>query len=297
MIRNTYTEFIEDKLNALIGNERFMNEPFEFYIHENEGEFWAHTKRTQRTLGKKVINAVLLDEKQTPIALKDLDAWEMRKTLEIAVPVDMTETDSSNGAYTNGIGYAMGVLNELSRSLVGETGTIAIDNVNYTYVLNCSTPNVGSIGDYGKAGRVIPVTIDLVWRIYNGILSNNVHIEIQDANGNYERAVLVDGSLVRTRTGDTSAYNGEQEMKTSILQQGLAIKIAVPYRATGIGKMFMADLLTGDVEKTYRVKYWDNVVATSDAPIAWTMVATEINVPLQPASFMGITVTLQIAKE
>lgn len=297
-MRNAYTELINQKLNFSITDEKFMGGDFEFYVHENEGEFKASTARTQRKLGKKIINAILLDEKEIPIAVKDLDAWLVRKTLEIAVPVDMTETEIENATsiYTNGIGYAMSVINRFVKDLVGETETIKIENTNYAYVLNASSPVVGSIGDYGKVGRVIPVTVDLYWRVFQGILTNNVHIEIQKDDGTYERAIVVDGSLVRTRTGDTNAYNGDQEMKTDILQQGLSIKIAVPYVKDKLGAMFMKDLLEGVIERKYSVRYWDTVVATNTNPITWTMVATEINVPLTPSSFMGITVTLQIAK-
>lgn len=296
-MKNAYTQFIENALNSRITDEKYMGEDFVFYVHENEGEFWAHTKKTQRTLGKAVINAVLLDESEVPIALKDLNAWETRKTLEIAVPVDITESDVENGVYTDGIGYAMSVINKVTRDLVGVTDTMTINGVEYAYVLNCSSAYVGTIGDYGKAGRIIPVSVEFVWRIFDGILANNVNIFIS-AHGadEYSKAVLVDGAVVRTRTGDTNAYNGDSEMKTSILQQGLTLKITLPYKASGVSKTLMSDLLKGELGTTYDVRYFDNVVATENEPIEWQMVATEINAPLTPSNYIGISVILQIAK-
>lgn len=296
MNKNAYTKFVEDRLNSLITDEQFMGEDITFYVHENEGEFWAKTKRTQRTLGKRVINAMLIDESEVPIAMKDLDAWETRKTLEVAVPVDITASDEENGVWTGGIEYAMSVINKFTRSIVGETSTITINGNTFNYVLNCGSAYVGTIGDYGKAGRVIPVSVSLVWRIFDGVLANEVHIELSTNGTDFESAVLVDGSVVRTRTGDTNAYNDDQEMKTSILQQGLTLKVTIPYKHAGVSTTLVNDMLRGTLDRTYYVKFFDNVVATEEEPILWEMVATEINAPLTPANFIGIGVTLQIAK-
>lgn len=299
-MKNAYTELIESTLNSLIEDERFMGEEFVFYIHENEGEYLAHTKRTQKSLGKKVINGILLDQSEVPIALKDLNAWSIRKTLEVSIPVDLTASDVENGVYTNGIQYALDVITKMTRQLVGETLTIELDGVDYACVVNCSSPFVGTIADYTKVGRSIPVSVDLVWRVFDGILANNVNIEIGvEKDGEYEfaKAIIVDGAIVRTRTGDTNAYDGDEEMKTTILQQGLTLKVTLPYKANGVAKAMMKDLLVGKLDTKYQVRYFDNVVATAEDAIEWDMVATELSISLAPNNFMGLGATLQIAKE
>jgi len=293
---SNFNEIIQNGLNAQINGEQYMGCDITFYVHRNEGEFKAKTGKTQRSKGKFIVNGILLDESSTPIALQGLNAFELRQTLEIAVPVDMTAADVENGIYTGGIEYARAVVDAWTRTNTGSIGTITLGEIEYGYVLGIRKPYVGDEAFYAGIGKCIPISVELVWQLFDGVIGNElvVKISLHDAE-DYTTALLIDGAAVRMRTGDTSQYAEEQDLLTSITQQSLTVKVIIPYKRTGVAVKLVQDLWNGDIDTLYDIQYYDGVAFLESAPYKKVFTAKEINEPLTAGSALSITVTFERA--
>lgn len=305
----TYQEFIQTKLNAIAeaSDAKYMNGAITFYVHANEGEFRAKTAKTQRTTSKEIINCMLLDESTMPIAVKGLQAYEKKQTLEVAVPVDLTSRDYDTGIYTGGVKYVQEILDVFSRSLIGETGTVTVDGQECPFVMAVSQPYTGTEATYPKIGKCVPFSIEIVWQIFtDGVFGNNVHISLAlPGSDEFIETIKLDGKVLRTRSGDTSQYatndqtnqNSNQELKTSILQQALILTVQVPYKNTAVPIQLVRDMWKGNLKRVYRVRQYDGVAFTEDAPFEAEMVANEIQMPMTAGTPLTITVTLTISAE
>lgn len=292
----SYKDIIQTALNAQLNGEMYMGRPISFYVHTNQGDYEAALKSTQRKKGDWLINAVLLDDGTTPIALQGLNAFERRQTLEIAVPVDLTATDYTTGIFTDGIQYAMGAIEGFTRALNGSLDEMTIDGVAYSYVLGISKPYVGTEEWNAGIGKCIAVSVDLTWQMFDGVIGNEIVVKLSVHNENdYTTALLIDGAAVRMRTGDTNQYEDDKDMRTSITQQSLTVKVIIPYKRTGVAKRLVQDLWNGAVDTTYDLIYYDGVAFDEDHPYTGVFTTKEINEPLSAGSALSITVTFELA--
>ena len=311
----TYQEKIQQMLNnalAELGGAKYMGDDIVFYVHKNEGEYRAKTQGTQREKGKFIINCILIDQASTPIALQDLNAFEKRQSLDIVVPVDLTCTDLENGIYTGGVDYAIAVIEQFTQDAIGTTSTITVGDEEYSFVLTVGKHFTGQEGYFSGIGKAVPVSVDIVWQVFDGVLGNNIEVFVS-AHGadEYTKALVVDGQAVRSKTGETAQYSEDvvqvdgagvyNEMKTTITQQGLTLKLQIPFKRTGVAKELAADLWKSNLEKIYDVRIYDSVnyIHTdddTDNPLQLPMLADEITCPMTAGAFLSLTVRFVVAK-
>lgn len=308
-----YNEKIQEMLNnalETVGGATYMGEDITFYVHNGVGEFRAKTARTQRKKGKFIINCILNYGASTPIAVAGLNAFEMRQTLDIIVPTDLTCKDAESDIYTGGINYALAVVEQFTRDAIGDTGTLDFgEDEEYGYVLSVGKPFEGQEGTFAGIGRAIPLSIDLSWQIFNGVLGNNLELYVAShGSQNYTKAVVIDGTATRTKTGETNQYSQTdveptvyEEMKTTITQQGLKLQLQIPFTKSGVGAKLVGDLWKSDLNKIYDLKLYDSVnyIHTDDEtdnPLKLEMLTEEINLPMTAGAFLAVTVKFVIAK-
>ena len=281
-------EKLTERLNAFAGTVGGRN--YQFYIHSNEGEFENAIKGTQKKLPTILINGVLLEQSSTPIPLKGLDSVLLMQSLQVIIPCDENKV-------TGRADYALQAINAFVADVAGNAGIITDEGGNsYAYVLSVSTPFVGTENYFGQIGKAVPATLQVSWQlIKDGVLANNVTMKMK-AKGSAENptvVVLMDGAIVRTRTGDSSNVDGSEEMKTEVTQQGLTIKVIMPYKRGDVSEMLFKDMLTGALQRVYELSYADGAQGVS---ASWDVVAREITAPLTSGKGITISATFEIAR-
>ena len=281
---------LTERLNAFAGTVGGRN--YQFYIHSNEGEFENAIKGTQKKLPTILINGVLLEQSSTPIPLKGLDSVLLMQSLQVIIPCDEDKV-------TGRADYALQAINAFVADVTGNAGIITDESGNsYAYVLSVSTPFVGTENYFGQIGKAVPATLQVSWQlIKDGVLANNVNILIR-ANGAENPVtpvVLMDGAFVRTRTGDASNVDNAEEMKTQITQQGLTLKVVMPYKRGDASEMLYKDMLSGKLDRKYLVIYSD-AVGKQGLSQNWVMVAREITASLTSGKGITVTATFEIAR-
>ena len=191
-------EKLTERLNAFAGTVGGRN--YQFYVHSNEGEFENAIKGTQKKLPTILINGVLLEQSSTPIPLKGLDSVLLMQSLQVIIPCDENKV-------TGRADYALQAINAFVADVAGNAGIITDEGGNsYAYILSVSTPFVGTENYFGQIGKAVPATLQVSWQlIKDGVLANNVTMKMK-AKGSAANAtvvVLMDGAIVRTRTGDS----------------------------------------------------------------------------------------------
>lgn len=266
MITTEYlAKFLETQLNAFPVEKNGMD--YSFMIHSNEGEYEASVGGSQKELPTNLINGVLVEQSSTPVPLAGLNSVLLMQTLEVLIPVNMAARRLL-GKRSGGIDYAMKALNAFVQSCAGLTGTMPDDEgKSFSYALSVSTPMVGSEDYYGEVGKAVPVTLQVSWQfIENGVLANDVSITLDGTP-----VVLMDGAIVRTRTGDVSNVDGSEEMQTAITQQGLTFTLIMPYKKGDVSAKLVKDMLKGPLPETYLLQYNDGINNFS-----WQVVARSI---------------------
>lgn len=270
---------------------------YSFFIHSNEGEYSGEVDGSQKQLPTNVINGVLIEQSSTPVPLAGLNSILLMQSLEVLIPVNMAARRLL-GKRSGGIDYAMKVLNAFVQSCAGLTGTEQDDEgKSFSYALSVSTPMVGTEDYYGEVGKAVPVTMQVSWQfIENGVLANDVAITLDGTP-----VVLMDGAIVRTRTGDVSNVDGSEEMQTAITQQGLTFKVIMPLKRGDVSSALKHDMLTGNLKKTYTLAYDDrpivNGVPTNNGDaITVKVCAQEITQTMTAGKGITLSATLTIAR-
>lgn len=285
-------EKLTERLNAFAGTVGGRN--YQFYIHSNEGEFENAIKGTQKKLPTILINGVLLEQSSTPIPLKGLDSVLLMQSLQVIIPCDENEV-------TGRADYALQAINAFVADVAGNAGIITDESNNsYAYILSVSTPFVGTENYFGQIGKAVPATLQVSWQlIKDGVLANNVTMKMKakGSAANPTVVVLMDGAIVRTRTGDSSNVDGSEEMKTEVTQQGLTIKVIMPYKRGDVSEMLFKDMLTGALQRVYELSYADGDGDTAQGVSAsWDVVAREITASLTSGKGITVSATLEIAR-
>lgn len=260
--------------------------PFIFQIYANIGEYQAAQEDpTRKKLPTPIVNGVLIAFPAQIVPLQGVKSFAMQQLLTIYAPVKPS-------AEVNGVGIeeVMTVVNAFAESGAGLAGTMTDGENSYAYVFAPQLPSVGSEGwDLGFAA--IPVSISLAWQfIEGGVVGNNVKITVGG-----QEAVLLEGGFSRTRIADTNPREGSEEMTTVIGQQGLTLRVLVPYISGGVGQQLVTDALKGALDKTYAVTYTDGVAFTDSAPFAADMVTTGISFSFNPGTTCSVEATFVLA--
>lgn len=279
---------IQNRLNNFAG--KLNGRDYKFIIRTNVGDYEHSTGGTQKKLATLLINGLLIEQTSTPIPLKGLDSVLLMQTLNILIPCDMT------GDKQNRIEYAMNAINAFVSDVAGNAGNLSDSKGNkYAYVLSVSTPYVGQEALESEIGYCVPVSLQVSWQlIKDGVLANNVVIKMGVKTATTP-VVLMDGAIVRTRTGDASNVDNAEEMKTQITQQGLTLKVIMPYKRGDVSEVLFKDMLYGTLSQTYAVSYSD-VINNQGLTRTWTMVAREITASLTSGKGITVTATLEIAR-
>lgn len=286
---------LTDKLNeyplTINGRE------YSFFIHSNEGEYIAEIDGSQKRLPTNVLNGVLIEQSSTPVPLAGLNSILLMQSLTVVIPVNMSARRLI-GKRSGGIDYAMKALNAFVQSCAGLTGTESDDDgKSFSYALSVSTPMVGTEDYYGEIGKAVPVTMQVSWQfIENGVLANDVTITLDGTP-----VVLMDGAIVRTRTGDVSNVDGSEEMQTAITQQGLTFRIVMPLKRGDVSSMLKRDMLTGNLGKTYTLVYDDRPVVNGTVTnngdrVSINVCTQEITQTMTAGKGITLSVTLTIAR-
>lgn len=284
---------LQNRLNNFAGT--LNGRDYKFIIRTNAGDYEHSTGGTQKKLATLLINGLLIEQTSTPIPLKGLDSVLLMQTLNILIPCDMT------GDKQNRIEYAMNALNAFVSDVAGNAGNLSDSKKNkYAYVLSVSTPYVGQEALESEIGYCVPVSLQVSWQlIKDGVLANNVTMKMKakGSAANPTVVVLMDGAIVRTRTGDSSNVDGSEEMKTEVTQQGLTIKVIMPYKRGDVSAMLVRDMLTGALQRVYELSYDDGDGDTVQGVSAsWDVVAREITAPLTSGKGITVSATLEIAR-
>lgn len=288
-------KFLETQLNAFPINKNGM--AYTFMVHSNEAEYEAFVGGGQKELPTNLINCVLLEQSSTPVPLAGLNSVLLMQTLEVLIPVNMVARRLL-GKRSGGIDYAMKPLNAFVQACAGLTGTESDDDgKSFSYALSVSTPMVGSEDYHGEVGKAVLVTMQVSWQfIENGVLANDVTITLDGTP-----VTLMDGAIVRTRTGDVSNVDGSEEMQTAITQQGLTFKVIMPLKRGDVSTSLKHDMLAGNLSKTYTLAYDDRIIVDGNPTnngdvISLQVCAQEIVQTMTAGKGITLSVTLTTAR-
>lgn len=287
-------ESLMSRLNQFAGT--LGKRKYQFFIHSNEGEFNNAINGTQKQLPTILVNGVLLEQSSTPLPLRGLGSVLLMQTLNVLIPCDTSLT-------TGRADYALQALNAFVADVAGNAGNMKdADGKEYAYVLSVSTPFVGVENYFGQVGEAVPVTLQVSWQfIEGGVLANNVKITLGvKGSGDIPKVImLMDGAFVRTRTGTPSNVNNSEEMQTEITQQGLTLKLIMPYKRNDASRTLYSDMIRGNLKRVYAVTYDDSIDGSVAEGIkeSWDMVAKEITASLTAGLGITITATFEIARD
>ena len=274
---------IENRLNEIAAGASL---PFVFQRYANIGEYQAAQEDpTRKKLPTPIVNGVLIAFPAQIVPLQGVKSFALQQLLTIYAPVKPS-------AEVNGVGIeeVMTVVNAFAESGAGLAGTMTDGENSYAYVFAPQLPSVGSEG-WELGMPAIPVSISLAWQfIEGGVVGNNVKISVGG-----QEAVLLEGGFSRTRIADTNPREGSEEMTTVIGQQGLTLRVLVPYISGGVGQQLVTDALTGSLDKTYAVTYSDGVAFTDSTPFAADMVTTNIAFSFNPGTTCSVEATFVLA--
>ena len=133
------------------------------------------------------------------------------------------------------------------------------------------TFSMPSVGDYkidaGYGGNV-PVRFDINVRYTtNSVTASNKHWFLNNIEIPYlSESVLID------KDGITRKINGESYSKTQLTGQVKSYRFVFPYDTRSeLCTMLQQDILNGDFEKTYELKYYDGKAFTEEQPFVSTV--------------------------
>lgn len=280
-------KIIEDKLNAIAGSG---NMPFGFSIYAEQKEYkGALADETRKSLPKPLINGVLISLPSSIVPLQNLKSYTASQTLDLLVPCDPKAPD-------NGITEAMSVIQAFVENTAGLAGVLNEENadgtetgVSYAYVVSPQLPQVGTASVQGLGFWYVPVSVFMTWQfIEGGVVGNTVKVTVDG-----EAVLVMEGGFERTRVTETNNKDNSEEMKATIGQQGLTMRVVTPYIKGGVGQKLVQDLLTGSLGKTYAVTCDDGVIS----PVTWKMVATEIKQGIAAGTPVSVSAVMTIASD
>lgn len=267
---------IESRFNEIAAG---ANLPFVFRIYANIGEYKAAEEDPMRKkLPTPIVNGVLIAFPAQIVPLQGVKSFAMQQLLTVYAPVK-----PNAGVNSVGIEEVMSVVNAFVESGAGKAGAMSDAENNYAYVLAPQLPSVGSEG-WELGMPAIPVSISLAWQfIEGGIISNEIGITV-----NGQSLVLLDGGIVRTRVVETYSPVENEELVSSVVQQGLTLRITTPYLnvSGAVALSLVQALWSGALAQSYTVTYNDGTVSKSVE-----MVATEITENWSSGTVVSVTAT------
>lgn len=266
-------------------NEVSADLPFDFLIHASMGDYLAAEGGSQKQLPKPLINGVVQALPSSIIPLQAVKSYVATQMLTIIAP-------TQPNAPENGIAQVLNAVQGFVESQAGFTGSMTDDDgLNYSYIFAPQLPQVGQLSD-DIGFWYIPITVSLTWQfIAGGVTSNQIEITVDDEN-----VILLEGGFSRTRICETNNKSNSEELTSTATQQGLTLRIVVPFIRSGLGAKLVSDMLIGSLDLIYTVTYDDGLTrnASGQAP-SFEMVATEIKESIAAGTVVSITATLVIA--
>ena len=282
------TEQVEAALNALAAEE---GAPFIFRLYSEVGEFEAaQADPTRRKLPTPIINGVMMTLPSQIVPVQGVKSFMLSQLLTLYVPVKPNPTADGTD---EGIDEAKNIITNYVASAAGSSGVLEdSEKTSFSYVMTPQLPSVGT-ESYTLGFKAVPVSVSFVWQfIEGGVIGNNIQITV-----NGKSAVLLEGGFERTRIPDTNPRQGSQEMESVIGQQGMTLRVLLPYVVNQAGAELAADAISGALDKTYTVTYADGVAYTAEEPFSALMVATGIRLAFNPGTTCTVECTLVKADE
>ncbi len=259
------TSFIEKGLNE-VSQEKGIN--FRFKLFAEFG----------KSVGHGEVEGVVRSLKGTPTNIKDYEDIDFPFTCTLIV-----SSQISNYSIIN-------VRTILEKFIQDNNGKeMAIDDG-----VGIFTFTMPSVGDYkidGGYGGNVPVRFDINVRYTtNSVTASNKHWFLNNIEIPYlSESVLID------KDGITRKINGESYSKTQLTGQVKSYKFVFPYDTRSeLCTMLQQDILNGDFEKTYELKYYDGKAFTEEQPFVSTVsIYKNADTSAQPAktSMFNITFT------
>lgn len=285
----TIANKIENRLNEIANG---AEAPFVFKVYPEVGDYKAAIKDAMRkTAPKPVINCTLMSLPSQIVPLQNVRSYTMSQLLTVMAPL-MPGVRTGTTEFEQSIEPVMNVLRAFAENSAGRAGTMPdAGGASFAYVFAPQLPSVGVEANTGVGFWFAPVSLYITWQfIEGGVVGNNVKITVGG-----QEAVLLEGGFSRTRIADTNPREGSEEMTTVIGQQGLTLRVLVPYISGGVGQQLVTDTLTGALDKTYAVTYSDGVAFTDSAPFSADMVATNIAFSFNPGTTCSVDATFVLA--
>lgn len=231
------TSFIEKGLNE-VSQEKGIN--FRFKLFAEFG----------KSVGHGEVEGVVRSLKGTPTNIKDYEDIDFPFTCTLIV-----SSQISNYSIIN-------VRTILEKFIQDNNGKeMAIDDG-----VGIFTFTMPSVGDYkidGGYGGNVPVRFDINVRYTtNSVTASNKHWFLNNIEIPYlSESVLID------KDGITRKINGESYSKTQLTGQVKSYRFVFPYDTRSeLCTMLQQDILNGDFEKTYELKYYDGKAFTEEQP-------------------------------
>lgn len=236
------TSFIEQGLNE-VSQEKGIN--FRFKLFAEFG----------KSVGHGEVEGVVRSLKGTPTSIKDYEDIDFPFICTLIV-----SSQISNYSIIN-------VRTILEKFIQDNNGKeMAIDDG-----VGIFTFTMPSVGDYkidGGYGGNVPVRFDINVRYTtNSVTASNKHWFLNNIEIPYlSESVLID------KDGITRKINGESYSKTQLTGQVKSYKFVFPYDTRSeLCTMLQQDILNGDFEKTYELKYYDGKAFTEEQPFVSTV--------------------------
>lgn len=273
-------KIIQNQLNGVA-----TDLPFDFLIHASMGDYVAAEGGSQKKMPKPLINGIIQTLPSSIIPLQAVKSYVATQMLTIIAP-------TQPNAPENGIAQVLNAVQAFVESQAGFTGSMTdTDGMDYSYIFAPQLPQVGQLSD-DIGFWYIPITVSLTWQfIAGGVTSNQIVITVDN-----EKVILLEGGFSRTRICETNNKSNSEELTSTATQQGLTLRIVVPFIRSGLGAKLISDMLIGSLDLTYTVTYDDGLTRTTSgqAP-SFEMVATEIKESIAAGTVVSITATLVIA--
>ena len=236
------TSFIEKGLNE-VSQEKGIN--FRFKLFAEFG----------KSVGHGEVEGVVRSLKGTPTNIKDYEDIDFPFTCTLIVSSQISN-------------YSIITVRTILEKFIQDNNgkEMAIDDG-----VGIFTFTMPSVGDYkidGGYGGNVPVKFDINVRYTtNSVTASNKHWFLNNIEIPYlSESVLID------KDGITRKINGESYSKTQLTGQVKSYKFVFPYDTRSeLCTMLQQDILNGDFEKTYELKYYDGKAFTEEQPFVSTV--------------------------
>lgn len=268
LIYQIIAETLEAKLETVLSTYNF-----EIAVQIGDVKYQPRQGKIRKA-NKPIINGILIARPTELVPVKDYDSYELDCILSIApsAPVSKAAFDS---------------LLYIAKDNSGEIIEIRDENEVLTtgILLTFNTPYMVPTDIKSGAGVSPEIRLAISALVYGkAVVSNQIHFEIcvdpSAVTPTYERLQILTGAVSNVATQELQNVANNEQATAIKTSQTVSSNLRVIYQDTAALKQIVSDIFNAPLDKTYKMRYYDDVAILSTSPVVFDILASQISLNL-----------------